>query len=136
MIVRKIEPAFEDERGSIADIFYKHPLNHVGVVHSNPGAIRGNHYHKETTQHMYIMKGSLRYYYQMLNNDQSPVKSIVINEGELVTTPPLEVHAIEILESNIFIVFSEGLRGGKDYEKDTFRVSTSLISKMSKRSKY
>ena len=41
----------------------------------------------------------------------------------LVTTPPFEIHALKILENgNEFIVFSEGLRGGSDYEKDTFRV--------------
>jgi len=52
-----------------------------------------------------------------------------VNEGELISTPPFEIHSLEILESNIFIVFSEGLRGGIDYEEDTFRVTPSLFPK-------
>ena len=33
------------------------------------------------------------------------------------------VHALKILNQGCeFLAFSEGLRGGKDYEKDTFRV--------------
>jgi len=127
--VEKINIAYSDDRGSISDIFYKHQLDHVGVIRSVKGALRGDHYHKETIQHMYMMKGSLRYYYRELDEDNSNTKSIIINEGELVTTPPLEVHSLEILEENIFIVFSEGIRGGVDYEKDTFRVKPSLFPK-------
>ena len=127
MIIRKIEPAFIDDRGEISDIFYKHPVDHVGMITSVKGALRGDHYHKETTQHMYMLKGSLRYYYKMIDDDDSNIKSIVVNEGELVSTPPMEVHSLEILEPNIFIVFSEGLRGGIDYEEDTYRVTPSLF---------
>ena len=48
---------------------------------------------------------------------------IELKKGDLVTTPPLEVHALKIgPDGNEFIVFTEGLRGGLDYEKDTFRV--------------
>lgn len=127
MKVTKIEIAFEDDRGTISDIFYKHQVDHVGVVTSRKGALRGDHFHKLTTQHMYMMKGSLRYYYRDVNESNDKIKSIVINQGELVTTPPNEVHALEILEDNIFIVFSEGIRGGQDYEEDTFRVTPSLM---------
>ena len=42
----------------------------------------------------------------------------------MISTPPNEIHALKIgSDGNEFIVFSEGLRGGKDYESDTFRVS-------------
>jgi|SaaInlStandDraft_5_1057022.scaffolds.fasta_scaffold08600_1 dTDP-4-dehydrorhamnose 3,5-epimerase-like enzyme len=129
MKIRKIEAAFVDERGEISDIFYKHQIDHVGIITSVTGALRGDHYHKETTQHMYMAKGSLRYYYRNLDEDPSETKSIVVNEGELISTPPFEIHSLEILESNIFIVFSEGLRGGIDYEEDTFRVTPSLFPK-------
>jgi dTDP-4-dehydrorhamnose 3,5-epimerase-like enzyme len=129
MIVKKIKPAFTDDRGDISDIFYKHPLDHVGVITSKAGVWRANHYHKQTTQHAYVTKGSLRYHYRMYDEPESATKSVVVNEGELVTTPPFEIHALEMLEDNIFFVFSEGLRGGDDYEKDTFRVTPALKSK-------
>jgi dTDP-4-dehydrorhamnose 3,5-epimerase-like enzyme len=118
---RKVEVATSDERGQISDIFYKASLEHVAVIESKKGGlIRGNHYHKLTTQHIFITKGSLRYWYQPVDKTQ-PVKSVVLKEYEVVSTPPMEVHALEILEPNQFIVFSSGLRGGTDYEADTFR---------------
>jgi len=114
----------EDERGSILDIFYKKKINHVAIVDSNPNTLRGNHYHKMTTQHMLITKGSLEYWYKKLGS-KDKAKMQLAEVGDLVTTPPLEVHALKILEKgNQFIVFSEGLRGGSDYEADTFRVDS------------
>lgn len=123
----KIKPVFIDERGDIADIFYNRQINHVAVINSKKGVMRGDHYHKATTQHIYLTKGRLKYYYRRLNEPISNVKSIIVNAGEMITTRPFEVHALEILEDNQFIVFSEGKRGGKDYESDTFRIKPSLI---------
>jgi dTDP-4-dehydrorhamnose 3,5-epimerase-like enzyme len=118
---RKIEIATSDARGTISDIFYKAMLEHVAIIESKKaGLIRGNHYHKQTTQHIFITRGSLRYWYQPVDRSR-PVASVVVKEYELVSTPPMEVHALEILEPNQFVVFSSGLRGGDDYEADTFR---------------
>jgi dTDP-4-dehydrorhamnose 3,5-epimerase-like enzyme len=115
---------FEDDRGIIADIFYKKPLEHVALIKSEPNVIRGNHYHKETTQHMLMTQGSMEYWYKNLN-DSAPAKMILLKRGDLVTTPPKEIHALKIgNDGNEFIVFSSGLRGGQDYESDTYRVET------------
>lgn len=123
----KIKIATQDERGDISDIFYNHPVDHVAIINSKKGVFRGDHYHKFTTQHMYMTRGSLRYYYRKFSQENDKVKSVVVGEGEMVTTLPYEVHALEILENNQFIVFSEGLRGGKDYESDTFRIFPSIM---------
>ena len=122
MKIKKIKTAFSDDRGTISDIFYKVDINHVAVIKTlNKGRIiRGNHYHKLTTQHIYMTKGSLRYWYKKYGEDV-PVKVIDVPEGYMVSTEPYEVHALEHLEESEFIVFSTGLRGGMDYESDTFR---------------
>ena len=62
MIYRKITLAFTDDRGTIADIFYSEEINHVGVIASYKGAIRGNHFHKQTTQHTYLVSGAMWYF--------------------------------------------------------------------------
>ncbi len=117
-----------DDRGVIADIFYSNPIDHVAIIDSKPGVLRGNHYHKETTQHMLMTKGSLEYWYKPVGSDE-PAKMVLAKVGDLVSTPPLEIHALVITEEgNQFIVFSEGKRGGKDYESDTFRVE-SIVNK-------
>jgi quercetin dioxygenase-like cupin family protein len=112
----------EDERGQIVDVFYNENINHVARVSSKPNAIRGNHYHKETTQHMLMTKGSLEYWYRPVDSNEK-AKMALAEEGDIISTGPNEIHALKIgPEGNEFIVFSKGLRGGKDYESDTFRV--------------
>jgi dTDP-4-dehydrorhamnose 3,5-epimerase-like enzyme len=133
MIHKKITPATSDERGTISDILYKTEIHHAAVIESKrAGLIRGNHYHKATTQHIFMTKGSLRYWYQPADRSE-PVKSILVQEYEMVTTPPSEIHALEILEPGQFVVFSQGLRGGCDYESDTFRVTPILTPEMVKK---
>ena len=104
----KIKIATEDDRGNISDIFYNHPIDHVAIIRSKKGTFRGDHYHKFTTQHIYMVKGSLRYYFRKVDEDNSKVRSTIIHEGELVTTVPNEIHALEMIEDNQFIAFSEG----------------------------
>ena len=124
-IWKEIEDPLElntDSRGSIVDVFYNSKIDHVAVIKSNPDSIRGNHYHKYTTQHILITSGSLEYWYKDLNS-KNKAKKILVNKGDFISTPPYEIHALKIgKEGNEFIVFSEGQRGGKDYESDTFRV--------------
>jgi quercetin dioxygenase-like cupin family protein len=119
MIHRKIIPAFTDDRGTIADIFYSEEINHVGVIASLKGAVRGNHFHKQTTQHTYLVSGAMSYYWK---NDNGESGVCNMGPGDLVTSGPNEVHAMHFTEDSVIMVFSQGLRGGKDYEADTFRV--------------
>ena len=112
----------EDYRGRIADIFYNRNINHIAIIQSEPNTIRGNHYHKESTQHILILQGELEYWYKNFNSSE-PTKMFVARVGDLISTPPYEIHALKITKlGNEFIVFSEGKRGGEDYESDTFRV--------------
>tara|TARA_B100001287_G_C22572140_1_gene476791 strand:+ start:329 stop:730 length:402 start_codon:yes stop_codon:yes gene_type:complete len=129
MIVRNIyrdrkEPLemFEDERGKILDVFYKDEIQHVAQIDSIPNITRGNHYHKETTQHMLMISGSMEYWYKKFGSNDKP-KMVKLKQGDLISTPPYEIHTLKIgADGNSFIVFSSGLRGGRDYESDTYRV--------------
>lgn len=128
MIYKKPKIFFRDRRGSITDIFYKENINHVAIIKSKKGVKRGDHYHKKTTQYMYIVKGKLEYWYKKLNSKKAP-RFKTLKPGDLVKTPPYEMHALKILTDNEFIVFTTGKRGGKDYESDTFRFEPSIIKK-------
>ena len=113
-----------DGRGSIVDIFYNDSIEHVAIVDSEPNVLRGNHYHKQSTQHMLMTKGSLEYWYKPVDSNEL-AKIVVAKVGDIVSTPPNEIHALVIREDgNQFVVFSEGIRGGMDYESDTFRVDS------------
>jgi quercetin dioxygenase-like cupin family protein len=126
MLFKTLEIAHKDERGTIADVLYKGNYNHCALITSpTRGAIRGNHYHKQSTQTILILDGVLVYWYKD-SPEATEIKMKVMTVGDMITTPPFEVHALEIVTSNRFIVFSEGLRGGSDYEADTFRVDPIL----------
>jgi len=114
----------KDSRGVIADVFYNTNIQHVAMIKSEPNVIRGNHYHKETTQHMLMTSGSLEYWYKDVDS-KDPAKMYLCKAGDLITTNPYEIHALKITdEGNEFIVFSQGKRGGMDYESDTYRVDS------------
>ena len=55
-----------------------------------------------------MTKGSLRYWYRE-QDEKAPVKVVDVPQGYMVTTEPLEIHALECLEESEFIVFSTGL---------------------------
>ena len=74
----------EDNRGKIVDIFYKKNINHVAVVQSVKGSVRGNHYHKMTTQHMLITKGSLEYWHKPLGSTEE-AECVLLEEGDFVS---------------------------------------------------
>ncbi len=56
----------------------------------------------------------------------SPIKKIILNVGDIVVTEKNEKHAIKALKNSEFLVFTQGPRGGKDYEKDTYRLLTPI----------
>ena len=119
---RKIN--FKDKRGYILDISYKEDFNHSTLISSNKNSVRANHYHKKTTQISFILKGSCFYFSKKLK--QKKTKKIKLKKHDYLITKPNEIHAYRFLEKTEMLVFSKGLRGGKDYEKDTFRVQKKL----------
>ena len=118
-------PAHADQRGVITDLHVGQPVNALTTVTCLKGAIRGNHFHKLTTQFTYVLSGKLRYVGQNLDR---PVEECTIAAGDLVTSLPLESHAFEALEDSVLLAFCHGPRAGMDYEKDTYRLEEPLIT--------
>ena len=136
MKLKKLKIDFKDKRGSISDIFYNTNIQHVAIIKSKPYALRGDHFHKKTTQWMLMTKGSMEYWYKKINSKTKP-KMKILKVGDLVETPPNEMHALKIRkDGNEFIVFTIGKRGGKDYESDTYRFYPSLINSIKKNENY
>jgi len=116
---------FEDKRGRIIDILEKEIIEYVTLISSKKGSIRGNHYHKESMQYIFVLKGNLKLLTQM---PRGKIETVLIKSGDLVFTPPMEKHTVIALEDSEFLVFTRGPRGGKNYEKDTYRLTKSLTS--------
>ena len=120
MILHHLKPAFHDNRGQITDIIQHTPFDSVTVITCVKGAIRGNHYHKESIQYSYVLSGRVLAYTQLPDGE---VETADLVENDLLETPVLERHALQALEDSVLIIITRGPRGGKDYEKGTFRVS-------------
>jgi quercetin dioxygenase-like cupin family protein len=125
MILERKNPAFADARGEITDLVENVPFDSLTLITCTKGAVRGNHYHKETTQYTYILEGKCRYYAQ---KPGEPAEEAVVAKGDLIVSPPLESHAFEALEDSVLLAFCQGPRGGTQYETDTFRLEEPLVS--------
>jgi len=119
MIIKKIKAAFEDDRGKITDILEHTPVDSVTMITCLKGAIRGNHYHKESVQFSYVLSGQMLAYSQI---PEEEVESQVLKEGDMMESLPLERHALHAVEDSVLLIVTRGPRGGRNYEDDTFRV--------------
>lgn len=115
---------FQDARGSITDIFVNDPKQHCTIIVTHKGGVRGNHYHTLSRQHDFIVSGHLEVFCQRVGD--SKIERVIVGPGDLVTWDPNVAHEFIALEESVMITFVDGVRGGPDYEKDTYRLSTPL----------
>lgn len=89
-----LEPEFKhtDSRRSITQLFTSN-IAQVNVYDAKKGAVLGNHYHKETIEFFYIVRGSL------IANDK------VLSKGSLFVVYPEEPHTIECLTDVSLMTF-------------------------------
>ena len=50
-----------------------------------------------------------------------------MKKGDLVVASKNESHAFKALKNSEFLVFTQGPRGGKEYENDTFRLKNPIL---------
>ena len=120
----KLKVNHKDQRGLIVDLLEKKNINAITLITQKKGKVRGNHYHKKTTQWNYLLNGKIKIYAKKKNKKK---ETIVLKKGDLVVTEKNEAHAIKAVTNSQFLVFTQGPRGGKEYENDTFRLFEKLI---------
>jgi quercetin dioxygenase-like cupin family protein len=125
MKVERISPIFSDARGDIIDILRNTAVEYATIITSKRGAVRANHYHKETYQYVYMLEGRMRVVSQMPDESR---EEVILEKGDLIVNTPLEHHAFEAVDDCTMLVLTRGPRGGEDYEKDTYRLATPLIT--------
>tara|TARA_B100001057_G_scaffold489363_1_gene575470 strand:- start:9508 stop:9906 length:399 start_codon:yes stop_codon:yes gene_type:complete len=128
---KKIKVFFSDKRGVIKDIFFKEIYDHCAYVSFTKNAVRGNHYHKKSIQSSYILEGNFKVFSSKINRKthsiQKKISSKKVTKGTFVTHAAYEAHTYKCLsKKGILIVFTKGIRGGVNYEKDTFRLRDEL----------
>jgi len=119
MLVSKKLPNFIDQRGEITDIIDGIDVNSITLITSKKGSVRGNHFHKLTTQYVFIIEGELEYYSQ---DEDQPIEKQILHKGDFIETLKNVKHAFKAIEDSVFIACCSGLRAGKQYEDDTYRL--------------
>jgi len=113
----------QDDRGVIIDLVENQSINAITYISFSAGAVRANHYHKKTTQWNYVTRGRIKLVTQF---EDGPISECILEKGDLVVTIPMEKHALVGIEESEMLVFTEGPRGGKEYESDTYRLDQPL----------
>ena len=110
-------------KGIYIGYIYKWSKDHCTVVSFNKKAIRGNHYHKKSIQYSFILEGKLLMYSAEVDNYGKIKNNLkkIVKKNDLISHKPFEAHAFKTTKS-LMLAFADGLRGGKNYEKDTFRL--------------
>ena len=101
------ESLHDDERRRITQLFTA-TINQVNVYDAKKGASLGDHYHKETTEYFYIVRGTVIY-----NGER------IFETGDLFVVYPQEMHTIKCLTDTKFMTFLS--RPYKEDDKDIWK---------------
>ena len=128
----KLKVFFKDKRGEIIDIFQGIKFEHATIVTFKKGAVRGNHFHKKSIQFSLIIDGKFLTREVKIdtknNYNKKKIKSYKISSNSLLKHHPFKAHAFKCLsKTGKMIAFTKGIRGGTNYEKDTFRLEKKII---------
>ena len=115
-----LEAAHEDERGFI-QCLTNMPTRNVSYIFSKNGSVRSNHYHKTDWHYMYILSGSMDYYYRQHGSNHK-IKKINLIAGDMVFTPPMEEHTSFFPKDTHFLAISRNPRDQDAYEADVVRI--------------
>ena len=116
--IRKIGAEVSDERGEIKNIL-EEPISHVAIITSKKGTIRANHYHPQQTQYVYLISGRYESHSKDLTRQDSETEKKTVEEGSLVTTPPMVAHAMKFLEDSVLLNLTPGTRKPQAYDEHT-----------------
>jgi quercetin dioxygenase-like cupin family protein len=105
-----------DHRGSINSIVDEKVKN-VSIITCYPKTIRSNHFHKKDWHYMHVLEGVMEYFFVSKNI----IFFMNLKKGDVVFTPPKELHATYFPVKTVLLVASKNKRDKKSYEKDTVR---------------
>lgn len=118
--VVKLEKPFVDGRGKIQPLVDEMMRSAV-MIESKAGSLRANHYHKTDWHYCYVISGTIEYLHRPTGSDAEP-EVLMVNEGEMVFTPPMFDHGMKFPVDTVFLTLSRNPRDQATYEADVVRV--------------
>lgn len=121
----QLDPIHTDDRGAIFRLMDNPDIQSILYVTSEADVIRGNHYHKTTTQWVFVLEGQFTI---RLEHDSGADKShrdqVKMNPGDMLMIPSGVPHAFEFHNYSEFIEITDKPQGddGEFYDEDTVHV--------------
>lgn len=115
--VKHISSAYQDERGNIFNLF-EGRIEHIALITSKKGSVRGNHYHRKDYQYIYLISGEFESHSCDVQNP-SKKQVLKVKHGDLVDTPPHIAHAQKFTKDSVFLALTTCQRESGKYEQDT-----------------
>lgn len=102
-LIRTLEPNFnfEDDRGTLTEIFNKGGFEQINAVYTKKGAVRGSfHYHKTTKEAFYIISGKL----EVTASLDRETETAVFGTGDFFAIDEFVKHSMNYLEDTYLVV--------------------------------
>ncbi len=99
-----LKPSFvrKDERGTFTEVFNEGNWQTLLTGTMTPGAVMGNHYHKETDVYFYVMAGAVEI--KTLDVFSGAREVFELHSGEGVILPMNESHAVHFVQDTSFLM--------------------------------
>jgi hypothetical protein len=108
----------KDKRGFFETLF-DDDIRNVSLLRSNKNSIRSNHYHLKDWHYMYVLEGSIHYFFRGIKAKK--INYLHVKKNNIIFTPPLEIHTTFFDQKTSLLVANNLKRSKKDYEEDLVR---------------
>ena len=98
------KPVIKNDRGYLVEFPVKDfNIKQVNILFSYANTIRGNHFHKETEEYFYIIKGRVSVSLTDINSNEKQV--FIIETGECFHVYPYQMHVLSFIEDTHIMSF-------------------------------
>jgi quercetin dioxygenase-like cupin family protein len=115
-----LERPFVDVRGLIQPLVDQ-AMKSAVLIESKKGSLRANHYHLTDWHYCYVLSGKMEYFHRPHGHTDRPER-LIVEEGQMVFTPPMVDHAMVFPVDTVFLTLSRNLRDQATYEADMRRI--------------
>ena len=93
MKIIKPYKTFKDARGALTGIINEGVWKEVNYLETEKGQMRGNHYHKSTSELFYIIDGKIEVTIKNIKTKRT--KKITVEGGTILLIEPFELHTFK-----------------------------------------
>ena len=116
----ELEPPHVDDRGEIIPLVDA-PMQSAVLITSRKGTVRANHFHRTDWHYCYVLSGRIEYYHRPTGSSAAP-ELVVVDEGQMVFTPPMIDHSMVFPQDTVFLTLGRNPRDQESYESDVVRI--------------